>query len=355
MAEPTPPTSSLVSAAAAVIVLGLTLYLLIVGEAILIPLVLAVFITYLLVAGAKALQRIRIGGRSLPHGLALTAATVLFLLGIALLVQLIAGNLRAVVEAAPGYQARLAELLAEANTAIAGIFNRGRPLTVTTVLDQIDFRTIVTRLAGMFQAVASNTFQILVYVAFLLLEFGTFDRKLTAMFPGEARQAALRATLRAIGDKIERYVLIKTLMSLLTGLCSFGALTAIGVDFAPFWALLHFVLNFVPYVGPLIAITMPALLALLQFESVPTALAVAGVLSGFQVLVDSVLEPRLAGKTLNLSPIMIMIGLSVWGTMWGIIGMVLSVPIMVMVMIVLSQFPRTRAAAVLMSQNGEIR
>ena len=349
------PAHSLIAAAAAVIIAALSLYLLVVGEAILIPLVLAIFITYLLVAVAHGLQRIKIGGRGLPEGLALGTAALLFLLAIAVLVQLIAGNVRAVVEAAPAYQTRLESLLSDVNTYIATTFNRGKPLTVTSVLDQIDLRAILARLAGVFQEVASNTFQILIYVAFLLLEVGTFDRKLTAMFPGEARQVVLRGTLLQIGHKIERYVLIKTGVSLLIGLLTFATLSILQVDFAPFFGLLHFVLNFVPYVGAVVGITLPTLLALLQFGTVGKVIAVAAVLCINQVVVDNMLEPKLAGKTLNLSPIIIVLGLSVWGTMWGIIGMVLSVPIMVIVMIILSQFPRTRPVAVLMSENGEIR
>ncbi len=349
------PAHSLIAAAAAVIIVALSLYLLVVGEAILIPLVLAIFITYLLVAVAHGLQRIKIGGRGLPEGLALSAAALLFLLAIAVLVQLIAGNVRAVVEAAPAYQTRLESLLSDVNTYIATTFNRGKPLTVTSVLDQIDLRAILARLAGVFQEVASNTFQILIYVAFLLLEVGTFDSKLTAMFPGEARQVVLRGTLRQIGHKIERYVLIKTGVSMLIGLLTFATLSMLHVDFAPFFGLLHFVLNFVPYVGAVVGITLPTLLALLQFGTIGKVVAVAAVLCINQVVVDNMLEPKLAGKTLNLSPIIIVLGLSVWGTMWGIIGMVLSVPIMVIVMIILSQFPRTRPVAVLMSENGEIR
>jgi predicted PurR-regulated permease PerM len=351
----TQPAHGLIAAAAAALVVALTLYLLVVGEAILIPLVLAIFITYLIVAVAHGLQRIKVGDHGLPRGLALIAAALLFVLVIAVLVQLIAGNVRAVVEAAPGYQTRLQGLVSDVNVHIASTLNLGTPLTVTSVLDQIDLRSIMARLAGIFQGIAGNTFQILIYVAFLLLEVGTFDRKLTAMFPGEARQVVLRGTLRQIGHKIERYVLIKTGMSLLIGLLTFTTLSLLQVDFAPFFGLLHFVLNFVPYIGAIVGIALPTLLALLQFGTLGKVIAVVGVLCINQVLVENVLETKLAGKTLNLSPLIIMLGLSVWGSMWGIIGMVLSVPIMVMVMIALSQFPRTRPFAVLMSESGELR
>ncbi len=348
-------TTPLVEAAAAIIVAALSIYLLIVGEAILIPLVLAIFITYLLVALSNALLRVRIAKRRLPPATALAAAILLLLLGIGILVQLIAGNIRDVVEAAPAYQVRLEALVAQFNEVAAKTFNRGKPISVTALLQEIDLRAITARMAGVFQAVAANTFEIIVYVAFLLLELNIFDRKLNAMFGSETRRAAVRATLREIGHKIERYVLIKTLVSFITGCVSLVVLLILGVDFAPFWALLHFVLNFVPYVGPLAAITLPTVFALLQFGALTKALLAAGFLVANQLLIDNVLEPRLAGRSLNLSPITIMIGLSIWGNMWGVTGMVLSVPIMVMAMIVMSQFPRTRPIAVLMSERGEIR
>lgn len=351
---PSSSPSTLVAVAAATLVLALTIYLLIVGETILIPLVMAIFITYLLVALSHALERLRIGTRRLPSGLSLAAAILLFLFGLAVLVQLIAGNVREVVEAAPAYQARLQELLTEVNGMIATRFNGGRPISITAILQEIDLRSITAHLAGAFQAFASNTFQVIIYVAFLLLELKTFDRKLDAMSGGEVHRTAVRATLQEIGHKIESYVLIKTMVSLLAGISSLIVLKAIGVDFAPFWALLRFALNFVPYVGALVSITLPALFTLLQTGSIPLALLAAGILVGIQAVTDNVLEPRLAGRTLNLSPVAIMLGLSIWGTMWGIIGMILSVPIMVMVMIVLSQFPRTRPFAVLMSARGEI-
>jgi predicted PurR-regulated permease PerM len=347
--------SNVLSAAAVVAMVALTLYLLVVGEAIFVPLVLAIFITYLIAAIAHIFERITLRGRPLPFGWALAAAVVLLLLLITVLVQIAADSVRAVVEASPQYQARLQTVLAQVTGFLADTFNQGKPVTVASLLSEIDLKSWVGRMAGAFQSIAANTVQIFIYVAFMLLELQTLDLKITRMFPDEERERSVRTTLQQIGGKIETYVWIKTAMSLLTsGLC-YVALTVIGVDFAPFWALLIFVLNFIPYIGVTIAVLFPTLLALLQFGSFPKALVVFALLAGSQALVDNAVEPRLAGRSLNISPIVMMIGLSVWGSIWGITGMILSVPILVMIMIVLAQFPRTRPLAILMSQNGEIR
>ena len=77
-------------------------------------------------------------------------------------------------------------------------------------------------------------------------------------------------------------------------------------------------------------------------------------MAGVQALIGNVIEPRLTGRSLNISPLVMVVGLSVWGSIWGITGMILSVPIMVMAMIILAQFPRTRALAILMSESGDI-
>src|SRR5579871_241618 len=342
------------AAAASVIVMAaLTIYLLIVGEAIFVPLVLAIFIAYLIIALAHALEMPRIWGRHLHRGLAMAAAIIIFMLVIAVLVQLVAGNIRAVVDAAPQYQTRLEDVLGNTNRFLAATFHQRTPITLARLLNQIDLQTIFERIATAFRSIAGSTFQILIYVAFLLLEVQTFDRKLAAMFPDEQRERAVRATLHTIGRKIETYVWIKTGVSLMAGLLSYTVLAGIGVDFAPFWALLLFILNYIPYIGPVIGVAFPSLLALLQFGSVPTFLLVFAVLAGVQALIGNVIEPRLTGKSLNISPLMMMVGLSVWGSIWGITGMILSVPIMVMAMIVLAQFPRTRALAILMSESGD--
>ncbi len=334
---------------------ALTLYLMVVGQGIFLPLVLAIFISYLILALGHAFQRIKLGGWSPKPALGLTLAIISFILVIGLVVQIIAGNVRDVVEAAPQYQERLQTLLGQITTFIGGIVGQDRPLTLTTVLNEIDLRAVVASFAGAFQAIASNTFQIFAYVAFLLLESRYFERKVKAMFPNSTQEKSVRATLSDIGKRIETYVLVKTFISLLVGLSSFIVLSVAGVDFAPFWSLLIFVLNFIPYIGSPLGMMFPTVLALLQFGSLPYVAIVLAFLWGSQSAVENFIEPRMMGSSLNLSPVFMMLALSVWGAIWGITGMILAVPLMVMIMIAFAQFPTTRPLAVMMSETGEVK
>jgi AI-2 transport protein TqsA len=349
------PASNLLAVAAFLGLFALTIYLLVVGEGVFIPLVLAIFIAYLIIALSHMVERIKVAGKQLPGWFCMVAAIVIFLLAIGLIVQLIAGNVRDVVDAAPQYQERLQDLLANINATMTSLLPLSGPVNLTTLMEGLDLRSLAGRFAGALQSIAGNTFLILLYVAFLLLEYRTFDRKLAAMFPAKERLDRVRSTLAEIGQKTETYVAVKTVVSLLVGGISYVALLIFGVDFAGFWALLIFILNFIPYIGSLIAVLFPTVLSLLQFGSLGIFAMVLTVLAGAQVFVGNVLEPRLMGKSLNLSPLIILIALSVWGALWGVTGMILSVPITVIGTIILAQFPQTRPIAVFMSERGDVR
>ncbi len=349
-----PVDKPLFSAVATLGLITLTVYLLVVGEQILLPLVMAVLVSYLITALGRRIEGLRLGAWHPPAWLGLSGAILAVGLVIALIVQLVANNISEVVDGAPRYQAQLEELLNNVTDLASKYLNRDRPLTVTALLEEINIRDVLERFVLAFQSIAGNTFQVLAYVTFLLLERRMFDRKLSLLFPNPGREKTIRATLDHIGTKIETYVLIKTGISLLNGVLSYVVLNLFGVDFAGFWALLVFVLNFIPYIGSPIAMSFPTLLALLQFGSVVMAAFVLGSLWAIQAFVENFIEPRITGKTLNLSPLVMIVALSVWGAIWGIPGMILSVPLMVMIMIILSQFPKTRPIAIVMSERGEI-
>lgn len=346
--------SDLISLTAIVGLAALTVYLMVVGEGIFLPLVLAIFISYLILALGHAIEKIKIGTWHPSEILGLTLAIIAFILVIGVVVQIIADNVRMVTEAGPQYQERLKGMMTQVTTLISEVFGQEKPLTMATLLNELDLSAVVTRFAGAFQSIAGNTLQIFAYVAFLLLESRYFDRKLKAVFPEAEREQSVRATLSQIGRKIETYVLVKTLISFLVGSASFIVLMVAGVDFAPFWALLIFVLNFIPYIGSPIGMLFPTLLALLQFGDLTKAGIILAFLWGVQSAIENLLEPRLMGRSLNLSPVFMILALSVWGAIWGITGMILAVPIMVMIMIVLAQFPGSRPLAVMMSETGEV-
>lgn len=356
MTAPSPPPigTSIFSIASSLIILTVTVYFLVVGKDVLIPLVLGIFIAYLLVALSHVVERVKVGGRPPPGWVALTLAIVFFLLFLTAMVQVIAGNVADAVEAAPQYQARLESVLQQINVLLASVVNRQEPLTLTTIVQQFDLSTAAAKFAAALQTVVGNTFEIFIYVVFVLLERRAFDHKLSAMFPDPAREQRLRRIIAEIGRRTERYVLIKTVISLIIGVITYITLAAVGVDFAAFLGLLAFLANYIPYLGSAVGILAPSVVALLQVGEWSLAAVVMGVLVATHALIGNVLEPRLMGRQLNLSPLLMIVALAGWGSIWGVAGMLLSVPLMVMTMITLAQFPKTRPIAVFMSENGEV-
>jgi predicted PurR-regulated permease PerM len=126
------------------------------------------------------------------------------------------------------------------------------------------------------------------------------------------------------------------------------------VYLACFCGLLYLFLHFIPYAGSFLAISLPSIIALIQFGDISSCLFVLGTLGTSHAFLGHVLDPYLMGQNLNLSPIFIISSLAMWGMIWGVPGMFLSIPILAMLTIVLSQFPRTRPIAILMSKTGVI-
>jgi predicted PurR-regulated permease PerM len=160
--------------------------------------------------------------------------------------------------------------------------------------------------------------------------------------------------LRRMQEQIQTYVAIKTLTSVITGVISYIILLIVGVEFAAFWGFIIFVLNYIPTVGSLLATLFPAMLALIQFPTPVPFFIVLGGIGGLQFLIGNVLEPRLMGSSLNISPLVVILSLALWGSIWGVAGMFLCVPLTVIMMIILSYFERTRPIAILLSGDGKI-
>jgi predicted PurR-regulated permease PerM len=191
-------------------------------------------------------------------------------------------------------------------------------------------------------------------VVFLLFEQRIFDRKLHALMRDPGRADRVRELLGRISRQIEGYVWVKTLTSLLTGVVSFLIMWAVGIDFAEFWALVIFLLNFIPIIGALLGVIFPSLLALVQFETIVPFLIASSALSATQFVVGNLIEPRLMGRQLNLSPLVIILSLAFWGALWGIVGMILCIPIAVIIMIICGHFGPTRPVAIMLSADGQV-
>ncbi|MDP5038852.1 MAG: AI-2E family transporter, partial [Candidatus Gracilibacteria bacterium] len=160
--------------------------------------------------------------------------------------------------------------------------------------------------------------------------------------------------LGRIKKNIKTYFLIKAFVSFLTAVLSYIVMKIFGLDFALFWSMLIFFLNFIPNIGSIIAVFFPIVLSLIQYDTIYPFIFISAFLVGIQVLIGNIVEPKFMGNKLNLSPLVILISLGFWASIWGIVGMMLCVPLMVIINIILAQFESTRGLAILMSKNGEI-
>jgi len=341
---------SLFSFALYAIVAALGFYLLIVGKALLLPVVVAIVFWYLIATLASSYGRIQVGRHGLPGWASLSLAILTFVALLTGVIEMARGNVEDVVAAAPTYQANLEALIDK----VYRWFGVGEVPTVSQLLSKINLGSIATQLAASLTSFAGNVGIILVYVLFLLVEQSSFNAKLAAIFPNPDRRAAVKRLIDRINADIRTYIWIKTLLSVLTGGVSYVVMLIAGVDFAEFWAVIIFLLNYIPTIGSILGIVFPAVLALVQFNTLEPFLIVLVGISATQIVVGNVLEPRMMGKTLNLSPLVIIFSLALWGTIWGVIGMFLCVPITAIAMIVMAQFPQTRPVAIFLSANGEI-
>jgi AI-2 transport protein TqsA len=332
------------------VIATLTFYLLIVGKALLLPFVVAIVFWYLIATLAGFYRRVGTWGMRMPGWLATVFAVLTFVAILSAFVDLTRDNVTQVVAVAPTYQANL-EGLADRLVTLTGYHIP----TVEQVASQIDLGRTVGTVASSLTAFAGNVGIILVYVVFLLFEQQSFATKLDAIVTDPAKREKVRATLRRINTDVRTYIWVKAILSVATGGISYLVMRSVGLDFAAFWAVVIFLLNFIPTIGSILGIVFPTLLALVQFpDSLTPFLIVLICLGATQVITGNVVEPRMMGRSLNLSPLVIILSLAVWGSIWGVIGMFLSVPITLIAMIVMAQFRTTRPVAIMLSSDGVV-
>ena len=152
----------------------------------------------------------------------------------------------------------------------------------------------------------------------------------------QIRERQLETTFKKITEQIQRYIIAKVGINLSAGIITTIALSIIGVDFPIVWGLFVFLFNFIPTIGSAIALVFPVLFTLVQFDSFGTVILVLILMAGIQTLAFNVAEPMVLGKRLNLNPLLILLSVLVWGYIWGIVGMLLSVPLTAIIKIIFS-------------------
>jgi AI-2 transport protein TqsA len=332
------------------IVVAATIYLLVAGRGLLLPFVLGLVLWYMVDALADAFEQPRIGRLRLPRPVALLAAVCLMGGLLWVVGRTIGRNISAVAAAAPDYERRL-QILINEGARLVGV---EQAPTLDELFDRISLADTLSGLATAAASVVSVAGIVLVYAGFLFVEQVRFRRKLAIILGSGSQQERVQAVLDRIDRDIRVYIRIKTTLAVATAAFAYTVMAWVGVDFAAFWAVMVFFFYYIPTVGSILAIAAPAVLALVQFDHLTPFLIVLLVFGTIQIVTANVIEPTIMGRTLNLSPLVVIVSLVVWGTIWGVVGMFLCVPIMVVALIVLAQFETTRPLAVLLSADGRI-
>lgn len=337
-----------------VIILSGVFFFLIYFRAFLEPIVLALVVWYLIRTARKYVAKIKIGGRSLPNILQRVLA---FLITTALLYgiyQIISVNVRLISSNADSYDDNLQLFIQQLKNFTDANSNYIPDIDIQETIDKIDYQTIVSGVFNSVSVLLGNFALVIVYVIFFLIEENYFSQKVNKLFKREDNKKNVMDIVDRISTAVNKYFTVKTEVSLITAVVGYLILLAYGVDFPVLWAFIIFILNYVPYIGSLVASLLPSIFAIFQFASFLPFLYVFLTIEIVQIFVGNYVEPKLMGRTLNLSPLVVIVALSFWGAIWGILGMILSVPIISVAIIIFAQFPSTRGIAVMLTENGSI-
>ena len=334
-------TSAIIMMAAVVVVIyGMQMM-----SVLLVPFLLAAFLALITVRPMLWMQQHRVP--SILAALIIVTALMLFL---AVVGTILGTSIADFTAALPSYQARLDVIIDGALDFIKKSLNVDE--NIESISDMIDPGWAMGLVAGLLNSlrdVLTNTFLIIFTMIFVLLEASTAKTKFEAAFGASERSLeGPRLFLQNLG----RYLGIKTLVSLATGLCA-GVLTwALGLDFPLLWAMLAFLLNYIPTIGSIIAAVPAVLLALVQIGPGAAGATALGFI-GINIVFGNFLEPRLMGYGVGISPLVVFVGLFAWGFIFGPVGMLLSVPLTMTLKMALESDERTRWVAILLGSERD--
>ena len=330
----------LILASFVIVVAGMKL-----ASSLLVPFFLAVFIAVICAPALFWLQR-----KGVPKVIALVLILVAILVVGFLFGVLIGPSLNNFLSSLPGYQEQLSTHI---GTLIRWLSGKGINIPAEEVSGAFHPGWVMN-LAGdilsTLGSVLTNGFLILLTVVFILLEAADFPKKLGVVLKSPERSLS---TIEKFGQKAKRYMVIKTLISAATGLAIWLWLLILGVDYPVLWGTLSFLLNYVPNIGAIIAALPVALLALVQLGVGSSLLTILGFVV-VHIVVGNIIEPKLTGKGMNLSTLVVFLSMVFWGWVLGPIGKILSIPMTSLVKIALESYEDTRRLAIMLGSGTEI-
>lgn len=310
------------------------------------PIALAIFLWLTIDAFAESLQK-RLP--FIPKVAAIPVAVLIVFLSLTFIVGFVIEYATGFSRSLGAYQIRLNEVIAQGH----GLLNlSGMPPTVGQLFAKVNPSLLLRGVADTLQNFGGQALFVIIYVASLFAAQASLPRKMEQIFGTGAELSRAGMIGKAISRSMEQYLWVQTITGVMIAAACWVVFMVMGLENALFWAMVTFVLAYIPVVGGVAASVLPALFALVQFPSPVPAIIILGASQGIQFLVGNIIQPRMTGDSLNISVLVVFMSLAFWGKLWGGPGMFLAVPLTVMLMIVLAQFPSTRWIAVMMSNNG---
>jgi len=343
---PNAPFLNLVLAIALILMTG---WLLFAGQSIVLPIVTAIITVYILTTASELIGRQPVL-RRLPGFVRHLVVLLIFtaaLAGFALVVQI---TVRQLLIALPRYQTNLQMLMDQ--LVHQGWIEKHQTLQeiLDLIVERINLHSLFRRLFNGLTSFGLNLFLVVLYAAFLLGERRSFGHKLAAALPVGNKAEVTGQIVEQINARIGDYLAVKTLINIILGILSYVIMWWMGVDFALFWALLIGLFNYIPYLGGPMGVAPPVILSFAQWGAPWNTLVLCGLLTLVQMVIGMILDPKLVGKQVNLSPFVVMIALAIWGALWGLPGAILAVPMTSIIAIVCAAFQPTRFVSVLLAE-----
>jgi predicted PurR-regulated permease PerM len=341
--------SRLQTAALVIIAAAVVLFLLVQARFMLTSLAVAIIVFSLTSDAIGFISRIKAGPLGIPNWLASLAAVLLISTGLFMLSSLILSQINTVLSTTLTYTERVP-------AAVADLFAWMGPEVESAIADamrSVDVSGYLRALAGQAGGLMQGTVLVILFVGFLFAERLWFDVKLTSLMGGDPERAAhAQRVIGTIMHRVNYYLLVKTVVSAITGLMVYGVALIFGLELAVAIGVITFVLNYIPNVGSIVATVLATLVTYVQLGEPGPTLGFFLAVGLIQFVNGNIIDPWLMGRALRLSTFGIIVALAFWGSVWGIAGMFLSVPIMVATMIVCSHVPGLRSVAVLLSREG---
>lgn len=333
--------------------LALFVYILMALREILIPVTIAVFLTYLFHPLLIYFRKIKI-----PKWLSLIIILI-FVSGLYYLMGLIlVSSLSTFPEKLQSYTQNIAGFL----QVILKPFN----MTVHEFADFLDLKLkefnidsifqslfeagIIQNIFNSFSGMLGDVFIALIFWIFMIMGKEQFEERLKNAF--KEKRDVVEKNLNSIDQQLQSYIVIKTILSFITGVIATLILMIYGIDFAIVWGLLTFILNYIPNIGSLIATIAPIIVSLLEYGFGFTTISLSALLLINQNVIGNLIEPHYLGRRMDLSPVFVLFSLIFWGWIWGIVGMFLAVPIAAAIKILFSNIEPLKPIAVLMGSKA---